>query len=76
LYTTDANEIIPPIMTFKTPLTGEAELIIKNNFTQPSQEGYLFDKDIYNIITKKYKYSPDALMINESSNNEYSKKKI
>ena len=66
LYTTDANEIIPPIMTFKTPLTGEAELIIKNNFTQPSQEGYLFDKDIYNIITKKYKYSPEALMINEA----------
>ena len=76
LFTTDVNEIIPSIMTFKVPLTEEAKLIIKNNFTQPNQEGFLFDKELYEIITKKYKYSPDALMINEAETMSISNKKF
>jgi hypothetical protein len=76
LFTNDVNEIIPSIMTFKVPLTEEAKLIIKNNFTQPNQEGFLFDKELYEIITKKYKYSPDALMINGNETMSIPKNKL
>ena len=79
VYTLSDNEYIKPYITFKlidNTLTEQVKNIIQNKLLNPVQQGFLFDKKTYHIITKLYRFPHNALTVSFDDTMILPKKKL